>query len=87
MKLFYLKSCPHCQRALAWLQELYEDDPQYRQVNIEMIEESEQSEIADTYDYYYVPCFFLGHQKLHEGAADKETIRKILETGLQEEKK
>ena len=52
-----------------------------------MIEESEQSELADTYDYYYVPCFFEGTKKLHEGAITKETIQKIFDDYLREENK
>ena len=52
-----------------------------------MIEESEQSELADTYDYYYVPCFFEGTKKLHEGAITKEAIQKIFDDYLREENK
>ena len=87
MKLFYLKNCPYCRQALAWINELYQEDERYQQIPLEMIEESEESEIADRYDYYYVPCFFEGQQKLHEGAATKDIIQKIFEDYLREENK
>ena len=87
MKLFYLKNCPYCRQALVWIQELYQQDAKYQRIPLEMIEESEQSELADTYDYYYVPCFFEGTKKLHEGAITKETIQKIFDDYLREENK
>lgn len=87
MKLFYLKNCPYCCQALAWIQELYQQDAKYQRIPLEMIEESEQSELADTYDYYYVPCFFEGTKKLHEGAITKEAIQKIFDDYLREENK
>ena len=87
MKLFYLKNCPYCRQALAWIQELYQQDIKYQRIPLEMIEESEQSELADTYDYYYVPCFFEGTKKLHEGAIKREAIQKIFDDYLREENK
>lgn len=42
MKLFYLKNCPYCRQALAWIQELYQQDAKYQRIPLEMIEESEQ---------------------------------------------
>ena len=32
-----------------------------------MIEESEQPEVADAFDYYYVPTFYVDGVKVHEG--------------------
>lgn len=87
MILFYLENCPYCKQARKWMQELYNENPRYKEIPIEMIEESEQSEVADAYDYYYVPCFFEGKKKLHEGAATKEVIQKIFDDYLEEENK
>ena len=86
MKLFYLESCPHCQRARKWMQELYQENPEYQKIPIEMIEESQQVELANSFDYYYVPCFFDGHQKLHEGVASKEIIKEIFDGYLRRER-
>ena len=87
MILFYLENCPYCKQARKWMQELYNENPRYQEIPIEMIEESEQSEVADAYDYYYVPRFFEGKKKLHDGAATKEVIQKIFDDYLEEENK
>ena len=51
-------------------------------VAIEMIEESEQPAVADSYDYYYVPTFYVDGVKAHEGAASKEIVEKVLRSAL-----
>lgn len=82
MKLFILEHCPHCKRARGWIKELCEENPQYKEIPIELIDEAKEVELADSYDYYYVPCFFDGDQKLHEGAASKEIIKNIFDDYL-----
>ncbi len=82
MKFFYLENCPHCRRARQWMEELYQENPEYRKIPIEMIEESKQADIANAYDYYYVPCYFEGDQKLHEGVASKDIIQNIFDNYL-----
>lgn len=77
MKLtyFYLKSCPYCRRADEMIARLMQEEPAFREVETEKIEETEHPEIAETYDYWYVPCFFLGKEKLMEGVPTEEKIR------------
>lgn len=82
MKLFILEHCPHCKRARAWIEELYEENSKYRDIPLEVIDEDKESEIAESYDYYYVPCFFDGDTKLHEGVARKEIIKDIFDNYL-----
>lgn len=79
---FYLKSCPYCRQADALLAELRAENPKYADVAVEKIEEEERKEIADRYDYYYVPCFFLGEKKLFEGVPTKAEIQKVLEAAM-----
>lgn len=78
LTLFYLKNCPFCKRALQYIEELKAEHEELQRVEIEMIEESEQPEVADRYDYYYVPCFYLGEEKLHEGGIYKEEVEELL---------
>ena len=66
LTLFYLETCPYCRNALAALEELRKLDPAYGQVEIDMIEESRQPELAEQYDYYSVPTIFAGDKKLYE---------------------
>lgn len=80
IRMFMFESCPHCQRALAWMEECKKENPQYAALPVEMIDEKKNPALANQYDYYYVPCYFVGDEKVHEGAASKEIIRKVLET-------
>ncbi|MDR1380067.1 MAG: glutaredoxin [Tannerella sp.] len=75
--LFYLRDCPFCKKALAYIDELKKQEA-YRDIEIEMIEESEQAELADRYDYYYVPTFYADGEKLHEGGIYKNEVEDIL---------
>lgn len=59
-----------------------QENPIYQSIEIELIDEQENIEIANRYDYYYVPALFDGNIKLHEGVASKEGIRKIFDKYL-----
>lgn len=50
---------------------------------IEMIEESEQPALADTFDYYYVPTFYVDGVKVHECGVYPEEMEKILRSALE----
>ena len=60
VKLFYLKTCPFCKKALRYIEEAKAAHPELAPIEIEMIEESEEPAVADQYDYYYVPTFYVG---------------------------
>lgn len=78
LKIFILKNCPHCVDLMHWVKELYIEDSSYQNIEIEYIDEQESADIADQYDYYYVPSIFLDERKVHEGVASKEIIKSIL---------
>jgi len=77
LTLFVLNHCPFCKRALQYISELKEEHPEFKDIELDIIEENEQKELADSYDYYYVPTFYLGKEKLHEGAIYKEEVEKL----------
>ena len=64
--LFYLESCGYCQKAERALKELTEQNPAYGEIEITRIEESRQPEVADRYDYWAVPTFYVGDRKVFE---------------------
>ena len=66
VKLFYLEDCPYCHNARRALSELAGENPAYGEVSIEWIEESREPDLAQQYDYYYVPAIFAGGKKLYE---------------------
>ena len=48
-----------------------------------MIDERKQRDLANQYDYYLVPTFYLGEEKLHEGAIrSKDEMEAILKKAL-----
>ena len=81
IKLFYLKDCPFCKKAFAYIDELKKQDA-YKDIELELIEESEESELADQYDYYYVPTFYIGGEKVHEGGIFPNEVEEILKKAL-----
>lgn len=84
LKLFYLPRCPHCKLAMQFIEQLRKEDARFANIEIEMIDESREKALADSYDYWYVPCFYLGNSKLHEGHTEKEDIRKVFEKAISE---
>ncbi len=78
LKIFYLERCPFCKKAFAYLEELQSERAEFKQIPIEKIEESKQAEIADSYDYYYVPTIYADEVKVHEAGITKEELEAIL---------
>ncbi len=79
MRMFILKNCPHCKRAIGWIDELKRENREYEKIEIELVDEQIDSELANQYDYYYVPALYDGEFKLHEGAATKDRIKSIFD--------
>jgi len=64
--MFHRDDCGYCDKARRALAELREEDAVYRDFPITMIEETQQPELADRYDYYAVPSFFADGEKVFE---------------------
>ena len=80
--LFTLKNCPHCRLARSLLEQLRREDARYAAVTVREIDEREQKPLADSYDYWYVPAFFIGDRKLHEGHAEYADVKRALDAAL-----
>ena len=87
--LFYLADCPYCHYARRAVGELIAENPVYAKIKIDWIEESKRPEIAEQYDYYYVPTIFLEKKKLYEAHPSetyddcKEHVRAALDAVLE----
>ena len=66
LTLFYLEDCPYCRNARKAMAELTGENAAYAAVPVDWIEESRRPEVAERYDYYYVPAVFAGEKKLYE---------------------
>ena len=71
--------CPHCKRAINWIDEVKQENPKYQEIKVEIIDEEKTPEMAKQYDYYYVPTYFVGMRKAFEGGTTKEIVRKVFE--------
>ena len=80
--MFVMETCPHCARALAWMDELYAENPAYKAIEIEKIDEEKYADIAAQYDYYYVPTYYVGEEKRHEGVASLDIVRQVFDAAL-----
>ncbi len=81
--LFYQKQCPFCKKALRYIDEAKAAHPELRPIEIEMIEETEQPEVADRFDYYYVPTFYIDGRKIHEGGIYPDEVEAVLRKALE----
>lgn len=66
--MFHIEECKYCDFARQAIAELKEEKPEYRNVEIEMIDENEHPEITESYDYWSVPSLFIDHEKIFEAA-------------------
>ena len=81
VKLFYLRECPFCKKALRYIDELKAKYPELRGVEIELIEESDQADSANKYDYHYVPTFYIDGVKVVGGMVMEPVRPRITEKG------
>ena len=78
LRVFIQNQCPYCRAALGDFAVLAQEAV-FSDIELELIDELAESELADSYDYFYVPTFYYKDKKLHEGAINKEELRAILE--------
>ena len=60
------------------------ENPAYQSLDIRKIDENVYPDIAGNYDYYYVPTYYVGNEKVHEGAASLEKIRRVFNIAMGE---
>jgi hypothetical protein len=77
---FYLPSCPHCRLAAPVSRALAEDS-RYRMLRLSASTSPPKSACRKI-DYWYVPCFYMGDQKIHEGHAEKSDVKAVLDRAL-----
>lgn len=82
LTLFHFAACPYCQAARRYIAELQAEYPELRAVEIDLIDEKLCPDIAEQYDYWFVPTFFLGGNKLHEGACERADVERVLRAAL-----
>ena len=85
VKIFYFPTCPYCIKAKRAVEELKEENPAYRAIAINWVNEHKDVALAEQYDYYYVPTVFYGEEKLYEASPShsyediRENIRRAFD--------
>lgn len=82
LQIFYQERCPFCKRAFQYIEELKRENPEYNNIEIKLVEETQEAAYADTFDYYYVPTFYIDGKKVHEGGIYKNEVKEILDKAL-----
>ncbi|MBU3161332.1 thioredoxin family protein [Clostridium frigoris] len=77
--MFITDWCPYCKQAFSIIEDLKNANPEYANIEVKIIDEERQPEIAKQYDYYYVPTFYVNEVKIHEGVPSKDIIRKVFD--------
>ena len=80
--MFTMEACPYCQKALRWMDTLISENPDYKRLEIEMIDELVYPDTAAQFDYYYVPTYYVDGKKLHEGVADLKKIKRVFDAAI-----
>ncbi|GHV47991.1 hypothetical protein FACS1894204_11910 [Synergistales bacterium] len=80
--MFLMGTCPHCKKALSLMDEIFAEHPEYKSVPLKKTDETKEPDYAATFDYYYVPTFYVGGEKLHEGVPTKEAVEKVFAAAL-----
>ena len=80
VKFFYVSGCPYCAQARKAREELIQENPEYKKVEFE--------EIDDRYDYYATPAMFVNEEKIYEAHIGekydeaKENVKKVMDAAL-----
>jgi thioredoxin 1 len=82
--MFTMENCPFCVKARNWMRKLLEENPEYAKIEIRIVDELEQPAYADEFDYYYVPTYYVGGAKVHEGVPTLEIVKGVFEEALKE---
>lgn len=82
---FHLDDCPYCHKARRAFDELCAENPAWKNIPVEWVEETREtpSELKN-FNYYYVPTIYVGAEKVYEAnpaddyAKIKSNVRKAL---------
>lgn len=83
--MMVMAGCPHCRRANQMLDRLMEEHEEYRDVQIRRVDEEVDTKLADSLDYYYVPCFFVDGRKVMEGVPTMDAVEAVLKEAISQE--
>ena len=75
--MFMFPECPYCVEALRLMEQVKAAHPEFAQIPLEMIDENRQRALADRFDYWYVPTYYVDGKKVHEGAVNRRAVEEV----------
>ena len=90
LTFIYLKGCPYCKKAMKAFDALLNANDEYKKVEIDAVEEGENPDRIVSLDYYHVPTYYIGDDKLFEASPGdsyeviEAATKKALEAALAE---
>ena len=90
LTFIYLKGCPYCKKAMKAFDTLLNANDEYKKVEIDAVEEGENPDRIASLDYYHVPTYYIGDEKLFEASPGdsyeviEAATKKALEAALAE---
>ena len=82
--MFTMAACPYCRAANRYMEALFARHSEYAAVPLTVIDEVENAQLADQFDYYYVPTYYVGTEKVHEGAVTQAQVECVFRRALAE---
>ncbi len=80
--MFSLDTCPHCKRAIKMVQALKDKNPEYKDVQIEIIDEDNRpAEYKELY-HEYVPAYYVDGEEVFDGVPNFKLIEEVLKRGM-----
>jgi thioredoxin 1 len=80
--MFVTSWCPYCKKALVMMQELQSENSAFANIEINVVDEELEPDKSKNFDYYYVPTYYIGTEKIHEGAASKDIISRVFNKAM-----
>ena len=80
--MFKMSTCPYCKKAETYIADLLSQE-KYSDIVIARVDENKEPEVADMYDYFYVPTFYIKGEKVFEGAAGYDDVKRVFDLALQ----
>ena len=68
LTFIYLKGCPYCMKAMKAFDALLDANEEYKKVEIDAVEEGENPDRIASLNYYHVPTYYIGDEKLFEAS-------------------
>lgn len=80
--MFTMASCPYCRNAHRWMDEILAEHPEYGKIEMQIVDEVQNSAFANKFDYWYVPTYYVDGVKVHEGVPTKEIVQGVYQKAL-----